>query len=572
MTWRKEILVLALYGALTLLMTMPLLANITTHVAGAGGDPWQTMWRFEDSVRVFSAERLFGGGEARLVNLSVWPWIGLHALFGQPLAYNIVWLLSFVLSGYFMFLLARYLTKHETASFLAGIFYMFLPFHVAHSLGHFGAMQMQWIPLAILLLFLFFKRPTIWRTLGLTLVLVMQSWTEHHYFLWLVIFAGLFYLIRPFGATSPSKGEVPLLTKERSAAYGGRARLPGVVQYYVLLVFLLFFFVVLPWVPTMKLAFQPGSGLELGKEQTIRFSADVFSFVAPPQWQPIWGGVFHELLGKHFTGNAAEATQFLGWVPLLLIIFFFKSVPRKQAVFWTTIAAVFALIALGPRLHVFGNVLPVPLPYDLLGGLPVFSSVRAVARAGVMVGAAVSILFAWILANKMAKRRWSALIVGAVILIEFLWLPIPLQSTELSRAYDLIAELPGKRLVEIPAATNYTVASRALYASLIHGKEVVGNIALERAEGDEELKRLRSTPGLRWLIFARPQSLLNAPEDFGQDVAGAVREGLAKLDVHVIAVHSEVMSGPDAFALTRWLENTMGLVPEAFDGVLVYRL
>lgn len=545
--WQRHIAILALYGALTLLMTMPVIANISTHVAGQGGDPWQTMWRFEDSWRQFNWAHLFGAGEPRLINNSVWPWMGLHLALGEPVAYNMVYLLSFFLSGYFMYLLVRYLTRHEAAAVLAGVLYMFLPFHVAHSLGHFGAMQTQWLPLCIWLLFLWRDRQTTWRTIGLAAAVTAQSWTEHHYFFWLIIFIGIWMII------------------ER----------PKIQRYSKLLLLsaLVALFALLPWLPTVRLAWQGGNSLALGVNQTTRFSADVFAYLTPAPWQPLWGGLAYRLFGQHFTGNVTEATQFLGFLPLLLLAFFHRDIPRPQKIFWVTVAALFLGLSLGPWLHVFGRVLPVPLPYGLLQHLPVFSAVRAVARAGVMVGLAVSVLFGWVMATQL-KRAISVAIVVAVILFEFLFLPVPMQATQLSRAYEVIATLPGKSLLEIPAATNYTVASQALYASLIHGKEVVGNIALERASGSQQLKEIRSLPALRQLLFLRTKALWEDQEDsvFGRDLIEALPEVLRDLDVWAVVVHVDSLSAQQRKAVTYFLEERMGWTGKKYDDIVLYQV
>ena len=127
-----------------------------------------------------------------------------------------------------------------------------------------------------------------------------------------------------------------------------------------------------------------------------------------------------------------------------------------------------------------------------------------------MVGLALSVLFGWIMVREL-KRPISILIVLAIIGVEFLFLPVPLQEVRLSQAYQEAAALPGSSLIEIPAATNYTAASEALYASRIHGKEVPGNIALERALEREVFAEVKELPSLRQTAifahrsyFARP--------------------------------------------------------------------
>src|SRR3989344_4532913 len=117
---RLHSIVIAVYALAAVAMTWPLTARLQGSVAGEGGDVWQTMWRFESKysalamasadnhVSDFIKQEFLGGGEMRLVNLSVWPWMWAYLLFGMPVGYNVLWLLFFLLAGFGMFLFVRY--------------------------------------------------------------------------------------------------------------------------------------------------------------------------------------------------------------------------------------------------------------------------------------------------------------------------------------------------------------------------------------------------------------------------------------------------------------------------------
>ncbi len=572
--YQKQWLVLAAYLGLTLIMTAPLAGRLTSHVAGTGGDPWQTMWRFEEKAQLAREAALapgrdarlgnefFGQGEPRLVNLSVWPWMFLQLLLAQPLAYNLVWLLSFVLSGYGVYWLVKFLLSGgvlspagqpaEWAAFLAGGYYMFLPYRVAHSMGHFGAMQTQWLPLTILLGLAWFKRPGIGKTLGLAALLAVQAWSEHHYALWLVLFILLALAFNwrraaNFCAVKKSKAYLAVLSA------------------------LLLFFVILPYWPTVRMALDSRGGLDPGREQVVRFSADLFSFVVPAVFHTAWGGAAAVLAGN-FTGNFTEATQYLGLLPLLLILFFYQQIPDGHKHFWAAAAVFFAVVSLGPRLHVLGAVTGLPLPYELVNGWPVFSSVRAVARAGVLTGLSTAVLLGLVLSVQL-RRRQGAAAIAAVLLAEFLFFPVPLQSARLPRVYETVKEAPGNWLIEIPAATNYTAASRALYASRRHGKGTVGNIALERAGRPENFEEIHSLPALRQLLYLRTGTLLeDSPEFFGQEMAETLPDVMRYLDAPLVLVHTDSVSSPQLRAVKRLLEVEMSLEPRRYNDALLYEL
>lgn len=573
---RRHLVVLAAYLGLALLMSLPLVLNLNDSVVGQGGDPWQTMWRFEEKeaqlqTAVFSGdvwnflgEEFFGGGEPRLINLSVWPWMLLHALFGQPISYNLIWLLSYVLSGYGMYLLVGWLLNNrkrislenrewvaQGAAFLAGMYYMFLPFHMAHSMGHFGAMQTQWIPFILLTFFSFVKKPSLVKALAFSVLLIVQAWTEHHYVLWLIFFFIVWALL--------NKGKVKEYWKKE-----------GALMYKGVIVGCLLLFVVMPYSLTARMALQQDSSLALGKEQVIRFSADLFSYVVPAYWHSVWGGAFDRLFTEHFTGNTVEATQYLGVSFLLLFLFFHQKIPKKQKRVWLVVGGVFLVLSLGPRLHVFGNVLPVPLPYDLIDSWPIISVVRAVARAGVFVGVAMAVLLGWVVRTQF-KRKISMVVVGVLIVLEFMFLPVPLQSTQLSSAYGVVSEQSGKSIIEIPAATNYVTASRALFASSFHGKEVVGSIALERALDEGVLKEIRSLPALRQLIYLRTGHLSEGRDDFfAQDMVETIRDVLNWLDVGAVVVHTDSLSSVQEKEVSNFLENKLNLEIQKYNDVSLY--
>jgi hypothetical protein len=553
-TPHRHLAVVAFFVVLTIGMTWPVAYTLTSRVAGEGGDPWQTLWRFEDTEQQLRENGLVFDATPRLVNLSTWPWLPLHLLFGQPVTYNLVWLLSFILSGVTMYALSRtLLPEARWAPVIAGLLFMFAPYHVAHSLGHFGAMQMQWLPLYILLLWRFALRPHWGLALALAVVTTLQAWTEHHYFLWLLLFTPL-WLWYFWKAIRP------------------QWNLKKAVPYLAFFLLWLGLTVAVPYWPTIQLAASTNSALDLGDEQRIRFSSDLFSLIAPAEFHPIWGSVSKLLFTQHFTGNVSEATQYLGLISLLLILFFHQAIPREQKRFWLLILAVFLVISFGPWLHVLGYVLPLPLPWAVVDELPIFSSVRAVARAGSLVQVATAMLVAFVAATQL-KRRSMAFLVGALILLDFLFLPFPTQSTELSPAYEAVRQLPGQSLIELPAATNYAAASRALYASMSHGKEVVGSIALERADGDASLRTIRSLPALRQLLYLRTgDEELPRRDFFNQELVETFPDVVRWLDAGGVLIHTDSLTPRQVHAAQNFLERDLGLAPQRFDDVLLYEV
>ncbi len=558
--YRQHILSLVVFSVLAALMTFPVLFHMGDSIAGQGGDPWQAMWRFTEKGNLGFPEffkDLLGTGEARLANLSVWVWMPLHFLFGQPFTYNAVWLLSFILSGYAMALLVRSITGEASvfapAPMLAGIAYMFLPFHTAHALGHFGAMQMQWIPFIITTALSLFRSRALWKYALLGVLLSIQAWTEHHYMLYL----GIFTLLAAW-----------VWRRELRAWHGYSKR--GLMLLSLIVVIGVF----LPYLPTIKLAATNSGAIVLGEEQTIRFSADAFSFLVPSGQHPLWGDFSHSLFGRYFTGNSSESVQYVGVSLLIALLFFHRHIPVRQKRFWIGVMVVFYLISLGPVLHVYGKVTSIALPYALLQDLPVFSAMRVVARSGAFVGLAVCALFGWVVATNIKTReKKGAIAIGALVLLEFLFMPFPMQSAQLSPVYGRLSSLPGSAVIEVPSATNYTAASRSLYASALHGKTSLGNIALERGADEDAYNTEKAAPGIRQLLYLRTTELLEGRyEFFNQNIAETLPDAMAWLDAHAVIVHTDSLSNAQNDALRTLFAQSTGFTKESFGDADVYIL
>ncbi|HLC49512.1 MAG TPA: hypothetical protein VJI96_03985 [Candidatus Andersenbacteria bacterium] len=578
--YREHFIALLVFSLLAIFMTFPVIFHMKTNIAGSGGDPWQTMWRFESKatsgISGFASD-IFGLGEPRLANLSVWPWMPLHLVFGEPIAYNVIWLLHFILAGYAMAVLMQVLTRSTTilspASILAGIAYMFMPYHVAHSLGHFGAMQLEWIPFIVASAISLFRSPTILKTILFGLLVTTQAWTEHHYIVWLSLFALITgFVYRSELLTSPSLSFVRRGDDAKlPSPYEGEGSGMRWAQLLILLTILLLG-IIFPFIPTMKLAATNSGALELGASQTIRFSADLFSFIVPPSYHPIWGSLFDSLFTQFFTGNDAENVQYVGISILLAILFFHKHIPVKQKRLWILTAVFFGSMSLGPVLHIFGKLTTLPLPYALFTNLPVFSAIRVIARAGVMVSFASIVLFGWVIATNFQRVRTSV-VIGFILLLEFAFFPFPMQSAMLSPVYDNLQNIPGKAIIELPAATNYTAASRSLYASLRHAKEVLGNIALERGQDTDVYARVKSIPSIRQLLYLRTTDLAeNRKEFFDQDLLETLPDAMKYLDARAIIIHTDSLSSLQNAAIEGFFEKNSGFVKRSFEDAILYVL
>ena len=160
-SFRALVLAAVVYVALTAVMTYPQVRFLNQTVLPEYGDPLLSTWRLawtahqvpRDPLHLFDANifhpdrNALAFSDAMIVpSLTVAPlvWSGVH----QVIAYNVLLLSGFVLSGIGMFVLVRSLTRHGGAALLAGLVFAFLPYRFLHY-SHVELQMAQWMPLCL---------------------------------------------------------------------------------------------------------------------------------------------------------------------------------------------------------------------------------------------------------------------------------------------------------------------------------------------------------------------------------------------------------------------------------------
>ena len=96
------------------------------------------------------------------------------------LAYNLVFLATFALSGLGTFLFVRELTGSARAAFVAGLFYAFFPYRL-NQFPHIQTLSSQWIPLALFGFRRYFDRGSRWALAGGAAAFVVQGLSTGYY-------------------------------------------------------------------------------------------------------------------------------------------------------------------------------------------------------------------------------------------------------------------------------------------------------------------------------------------------------------------------------------------------------
>jgi hypothetical protein len=191
--YERHLTAFAGFTLLAFAFTWPLVLGLSVWLP-AFGDPFDSCWRFGVIARQLLHEplALYHGhtfypyptdvaldemvtGNAILAAPIIW-------LTGNPvLAFNVLTVGNYLLSGFAMYLLASYLTGSWIGGMVAGVTYGFCPNHIVH-VGHIGVASQQWLVFGFYCLVRYLQDPS----------RVFRSW-------WLWLFA-LFFTFQALAA------------------------------------------------------------------------------------------------------------------------------------------------------------------------------------------------------------------------------------------------------------------------------------------------------------------------------------------------------------------------------------
>ncbi len=213
---RRHVAALLGFCALSVAMTWPLPAHLSTHVVGA-------KWFYDSmvNIQVLGSRVHYALGMSSSLksvyddyfcaptpfsianNEDHFALALLYAPFylpsGDPLlAYNLLLLLCISLSGFCMYLLVRELSGSALAGVLSGVGYAFCPY-IAFELGRLQLVAAQWVPLFALFLHRSAKSGRLLDLLGLGLAFALQVGSCLYYAVFLALygtFAGTWLVLR----------------------------------------------------------------------------------------------------------------------------------------------------------------------------------------------------------------------------------------------------------------------------------------------------------------------------------------------------------------------------------------
>lgn len=549
---------LLLYAVLAVLFTYPLVLNLDR--ANDNGDPavmvWSMAWISHalttEGATLYGANILHPTPDA----LARTDLLLTSALLAAPfflatgnalLGFNVVMLLSYVLSGYATFLLVRRLLRDRPyalhAALFAGAVYTFCPYRLAH-VAQLNTMTTYWLPLILLALHRYLEKGRRPRDLFLLgLLFSLNALSGLYYGAFAALMVALFFVLWSFLNREPPRA--------RDLLFGA----PTVALFGAVLAFVLW-----PY-----LAASGDRGWDLGTVAFYSFEPAAL-LVSPPQSLLLgWTGEFFGITAAN--GKPAyELMLYPGLVVLSLAAYaLLRRRASKTEALYAGLGLAFFVLSWGPRLEIGG--VEAPLPYLLLHEYaPGFDGLRVPARMWAIVMLCAAVLAALglrALLERLGGRGALAALAALSVLAALEFAPaLPLEryadrappGPEDAYAYLSENAGPGAVVVEVPFASPADPFRETprMYRSTRGFWRLVNGFATYMPEGYWQRAAVLNT-------FPGPESLAE----------------LRRLGADYVVVHPDdyAQDGADPEAVVRAAEREPALERVAGDGrTILYEL
>lgn len=498
--FRWHAAVLLAYFVFAVLYTWPAARHFTTHIPGEGDAPWflWQFWWFKHAI--FDLHQL-----PYTTDMIFYPLTDVPVLAQTPfseilmvpllLATNLIvynntlFFLSYILSGYFTYLLGRALGCKGLFAFVGGLIFAFCSYRGMRGLGHMSLLTTQWMPLMLLAAYQAWHRPTWQRGIGLGVATALVALSSPYY-------VGIFLF--PVGLV----GTLYLARFHWSCLWRGALWRMGMIAAAIASLFVVPAYLHYLFVERDIYAVNSALGAD-----TVQNAADLLSWLLPPGQNQLWGHLTAPIYQRFSTPNLMETTVFVGYVPLIFLVgsFFLRSdrysdrrsdhYSRRSSIsFWQWLALFAIVLSLGPHLHLAGKTVLQGLPYQWLLAIPGFDSFRIPSRAGITAALAISVVV-MVTLQQLAEHhrawlgRWQW-VLGIVIVLYLVNVspifPYPLTNASIPQLYSQIEGEPtqenGERtaLLELPAGEYFThnynffkAVSQWMYYQSSHQRPVI---------------------------------------------------------------------------------------------------
>ena len=470
--WREGALVVFAFACLSAIATFPLVLHLVRALPGDLGDPLFTSWvlgwdadrlrhgltGFWDAPILFPSRHTLAFSEHMLgIAILVAPVIWLT---GNPiLAYNIAFLLTFVIAGSGMYLLARELTGRRDAAFLAGLAFAFAPMRALH-VSHLQVLAWGWMPIALWGLHRYFARRSTFALTVFTAAFTLEA-LSNGYFLYFLALAAAFVVVYEL-VSRPARADWARTLAALAAAGAIILVLVGVVAFAYVSV-------------RQQYGFLRPYG------DWTMFSADVRSYVSVPATVRLWAAWLNG-------DSSPERQLFPGLVTSLCAVaaVWPARASRGLTRLYGSLAVTAFVLSLGPEPAAWSHRLLPSGPYVwLVRIVPGMDGLRVPARMGVIVLMSLSVLAAIGASRLLAYlprrgRIVAAVALAAAIIAEGWAAPLAMAPFDPHgrpadrSAYRWLAQQPPGAAIELPIlAWSIAPTLTYQYATLSHGHPIM---------------------------------------------------------------------------------------------------
>ncbi len=443
-----------IYLAISMVLFWYIAVNITSAVPKGYGDVYQSMFNlwwvpyaiFTLHASPYFTNLLYYPVGANFVTQTMSPLAGILSWpiqqISPALAYNLLFFLSFALSGVFMYMLADYIIGNKYAAFIAGLIFAFSPMHIAQAQAHLDWTIIEFIPLFTLFflksMFEEKKRYPVYAGICFFLLTFMGDIEQGiMVFLFAILSFVIIAIIR--------RKEIKIRNVSLNMAY------------MIIAILILFAPFIYGMLPHLKAALNETGQLS-NIVHNMQWSDNLASFFLPSYYNAFFHNASLSYAnqtyalsyqGSNYAINVGERVSYIGYSVLILmalgIYYDYKKNRMKHSLFWIIIFAIYFLLALGPNIEAYSTVTGIPTLYSIYLQIPYINIIREPGRLDLIVTIATGILaalgFAHILHNKEEKKKiMYTAILSVIILAEYVGFALPPFSSQLIMSSTIPAE------------------------------------------------------------------------------------------------------------------------------------
>jgi hypothetical protein len=480
----KQSFAVIVFIFLSLLFTYPTIVQLSTHLIGGTADGWQFPWN-----NYIFRERVLNGQDPYYTDFVFYPMgvslilhgytefndvIGLilHPFFNDVAVTNLMVIFATFLSGFGAYLLTRELTGNWIAALFAGIAFAFCPFRMLRIIGHIHMALTQFIPLAIWAILKMATesrgrpgarpqsgdhkgRP--YRYAILTgLFFALASYCNYYFVIYLLI---AFVLIVAYGLAR--------YPEWRTIAFLRNLIISGGVAVLLLL----------PVAFHTYLLLKSGTAKSYSGEEVfyVKNAADLGDYL---RVAPLNRAILAWLGESPLIWPYSKVTS--GLIVLLLfipgIIFVFIKRPRYFGLLLFS-GIMFFLLSLGPYLQITDSF-RLPMPYNLISGMPILSHARSPERFGIMVNLVMAIVAGYgvsLISTKISGTLKTVVCSAAFLLLlfELATIPFPMESFDPPKIFYQLAKNKGNALLSLPFYPGNIRAKQYMRFQSVHEQKVL---------------------------------------------------------------------------------------------------